>query len=86
MKFNWVSWRAKWWKLWSIRLGLIGTALSGFFLYFPDAAIHAWAFLPADLKQEIPPLALRFIGPVIFVMAMISQFIKQHKLEDKKDD
>lgn len=70
------------WKTWSIWLGTLGTLLAA----FPDAAITAWSFLPPDVKSLLPPSVVSFIGPFLMVMALMSQFVKQRKLEVQRKE
>ena len=76
------DWR-NFWRFWSVRLGVIGSALTGFLIAFPDQALQAWALLPADLKSAIPERYMPLIGVGIFVASLIARAIKQTKLEPK---
>jgi hypothetical protein len=44
-------------KTWSVRLGAAG-ALVGVWAHIPDA-LHAWAMLPPDIKDILPPTLWR---------------------------
>lgn len=84
--FNWWPWRFKtvdeirvWWKLWSIRLGLVGSAITGWLVSFPDQAVGLWAAMPYEIRQFIPANYMPLIGVFLFLMSMVSRFIKQHK-------
>lgn len=37
-------------KTWSVKLGAIGALVGMWAQSFPDAALHAWAVLPPDIK------------------------------------
>lgn len=76
------DWR-NFWRFWSVRLGVIGSALTGFFVAFPDQALQAWALLPADLKAYLPQQYMPMIGVAIFVLSLIARIIKQKKLENE---
>jgi len=78
------DWRESW-KFWSIRLGLIGTALTSIFLAAPEAALYAWAALPSDLKSLINPEVIKFIGVAILVLSFIARVIRQTKLEAENE-
>ncbi len=76
-----------WWKLWSIRLGALGTALTGLLIASPDAVLFAWNLLPLDLRAAIPAQYVPLIGVFIFVMSMVARLVKQDKLtKDKHED
>jgi hypothetical protein len=34
---------------------------------FPDAALHAWAMLPPDIKDILPPNIVAMISPALVV-------------------
>lgn len=76
------DWR-NFWRFWSVRLGVIGSALTGFLVAFPDQALQAWALLPADLKAFLPEQYMPLVGVAIFVLSLIARAIKQTKLEPK---
>lgn len=77
------DWR-NFWRFWSVRLGIIGSAITGVLIAFPDVALSAWAMMPADLKSAIPERYMPLIGVVIFVASLIARAIKQTKLEQKE--
>ena len=77
------DWR-NFWRFWSVRLGIIGSAITGVLIAFPDVALSAWAMMPADLKSAIPEHYMPLIGVVIFVASLIARAIKQTKLEPKE--
>lgn len=77
------DWR-NFWRFWSVRLGVIGSALTGYLVAFPDQALQAWAMLPADLKAYLPERYMPLVGVAIFVLSMIARVIKQSKLQPKE--
>lgn len=77
------DWR-NFWRFWSVRLGIVGSAITGVLIAFPDVALSAWAMMPADLKSAIPERYMPLIGVVIFVASLIARAIKQTKLEPKE--
>lgn len=68
-----------WWRLWSIRLGILGTTLAGAAVAFPDMALQAWAGLPYEVRQLIPEQFMPMIGIALFVLSMLARFVKQRK-------
>lgn len=77
------NWRQSW-RFLSIQLGVIGTTIASVLIAFPDAALHAWALLPADLKALMPPQYTPLIGVAIFVISMLARLFKQRKLEEQR--
>ena len=77
------DWR-NFWRFWSVRLGIIGSAITGVLIAFPDVALSAWAMMPGDLKVTIPERYMPLIGVVIFVASLVARAIKQTKLEQKE--
>ena len=71
------------WRFWSVRLGIIGSALTGFLVAFPDQALQVWAMLPADLKAYLPERYMPLVGVSIFVLSLIAHAVKQTKLQPK---
>jgi hypothetical protein len=83
--FDWWPWKFKtvdeikvWWKLWSIRLGALGTIVTTWLVSFPDQAVAVWGSLPDTVRDLIPAQYMPMIGVSIFVLSMVSRFIKQH--------
>ena len=68
-------------RFWSVRLGIVGSAITGVLIAFPDVALSAWAMMPADLKSAIPERYMPLIGVGIFVASLIARAIKQSKIE-----
>lgn len=82
------DWRL-FWRFWSVRLGIIGTAITGVLVASPDAALYAWNMLPPDLKAAIPERYVPLIGVGVFVLSMFARVVKQKRPDDKgvtKDD
>lgn len=77
------DWR-NFWRFWSVRLGIVGSAVTAVLIAFPDVALSAWAMMPADLKAAIPERYMPLIGVGIFVASLIARAIKQTKLEPKE--
>ena len=77
------DWR-NFWRFWSVRLGIVGSAVTAVLIAFPDVALSAWAMMPADLKAAIPERYMPLIGVVIFVASLVARAIKQTKLEPKE--
>ncbi|MBL1560163.1 hypothetical protein ELD58_10485 [Klebsiella pneumoniae] len=50
-------------KTWSVKLGAIGALVGMWAQSFPDAALHAWAVLPPDIKNILPPNIVALISP-----------------------
>lgn len=72
-------------KAWSVWLGAISAAVTGYMMQFPNAALDAWNSLPPDLKSFIPPSLLGYISPTLMVMAVLAQYVRQNKLKDRAD-
>lgn len=71
-------------KAWSVWLASAGSALSAWVQSFPQSALDAWNVLPPDIKSFLPQNYLGLIGAFMVAMAVISQFIRQHRLLEKK--
>lgn len=72
-------------KAWSVWLGAISAAITGYMMQFPNAALDAWNSLPPDLKSFIPPHLLGFISPTMMVLAVLAQYVRQSKLKGQAD-
>ncbi|NWA62987.1 hypothetical protein HX773_18950 [Pantoea sp. B9002] len=72
-------------KAWSVWLGAISAAVTGYMMQFPNAALDAWNSLPPDVKSFIPPNLLGYISPTLMVMAVLAQYVRQNKLKDRAD-
>ncbi|MFU7835445.1 hypothetical protein [Raoultella planticola] len=73
-------------KTWSVRLGAAGALVGVWAQSFPDAALHAWAMLPPDIKGILPPNVVAMISPALVVLAILSQYVRQPKLKDTADE
>ena len=71
-------------KAWSVWLGSVGATISAAVQLVPDSILSAWNALPPDVKSFLPPNILSVIGPSLMAMAVISQFIRQRKLLNRK--
>ena len=71
-------------KTWSVWLGSVGTILTAICQAIPDATITMWSALPDDVKSTLPPSAVSFIGPFMMAMGILSQFVKQGKLDTQR--
>lgn len=79
------GWR-KWYKLWSVRLTVLGTLIVGWFLASPDAFLQVWLMLPQDLKDTLPPSVVKFIPIAILVAGTLARVVKQKKLPQVNTD
>ena len=73
-------------KTWSVRLGAAGALVGVWAQSFPDAALHAWAMLPPDIKDIVPANIVAMISPALVVLAILSQYVRQPKLKEKADE
>jgi hypothetical protein len=79
------GWR-KAYKFKSLQLGVIGTAITTVFLAAPEAALHAWALMPEDVKTRLPPDVIKFLGVFILGSSFIARIVKQPKIHGEKDE
>lgn len=73
-------------KTWSVRLGAAGALIGVWAQSFPDAALHAWAMLPPDIKDILPANIVAMVSPALVVLAILSQYVRQPKLKEKADE
>ncbi len=73
-------------KFWSIRLGVVGSALTSVFILWPESALYFWGAMPDEVKAWIPEQFIPMIGVSIFVMSMFARVVKQQKLESEPND
>jgi len=71
-------------KAWSVWLGTAGAVLSASAALLPDSFLSAWNVLPPDIKAILPQNLQSVIGSTLMAAAVISQFIRQHKLLERK--
>ena len=79
------DWR-NFWRFWSVRLGIVGSAITGVLIAFPDVALSAWAMMPADLKLLIPLQYMPLIGVVVFALSIVARLVKQKNLHKGPTD
>lgn len=73
-------------KKWSFIFNTIGTAILGYLTIAPDAITTAWAYLPEDIKAFVPVKYSLYIPLVLFVLGLLSQYIKQAKLRKEAEE
>lgn len=77
------DWRLGW-QFWSVRLGVIGTVVTGVFVAWPDFVLYLWGAMPYEVKALIHPKAVQLLGVFIFGMSVVARFVKQRKLDAKR--
>ncbi|QPX75165.1 putative holin [Serratia phage vB_SmaS_LittleDog] len=80
MKLELVSYWRKWWKMWSVWLSILGSSLFAFITFAPGEVMEIWNQLPPDMKAHIPENILSWITYGIWILAILSKFIRQQKL------
>lgn len=66
-------------KRWSVRLGVIGTLITGFAIGAPDIALQVWVAMPMDLKAALPPDFVKWFGLALLIAGQAAAFIRQRK-------
>lgn len=72
-------------KAWSVWLSSAGALLGVYLLQAPDALLGAWHMLPDDLKTMLPVNFSQYFSYVLIGLGIISQFIRQRKLLQQKN-
>ena len=87
MKFRLIDdWR-KFHRFWSVRLSLLGSGILAAFFAYPEAMLHVWGLLPADLKTFVPAKYAPLIPVSIIISGVLARIIKQDSLvRDNKSD
>lgn len=80
------NFKKDWWKLWSVRLNLIGTTLLSAFMVWPDILLRLWNSMPSEVKTLFPSQLLVAVPLLFFIAATLARFIKQAELHDKPTD
>lgn len=75
------NWR-KLHKAWSVRLGVVATALTSALIAFPELAMQVWQWLPGEFKTFLPEQYMPLVGVVLFVLSLLAKFIEQQSLKD----
>jgi hypothetical protein len=81
--FSLISNWKDWWRMWSIRLSVLGTAVLIFFERFPDVAFSVWASIPDDLKSVLPVEFTKYLGYGLIAASWFARTIKQFKLIER---
>lgn len=65
-----------------VGLGTLGAV----FQYFPDALLGAWHMMPDDLKQSLPPVAVKWVSYGLFLGSVIARlWPRKEKSNDSGD-
>lgn len=78
------NWRDVW-RRWSARFNAVGLALVSWMYFDPSAVLYVLNLLPDELRAHLPQHAVAAFSAVFFVLAMISQFVRQPKIEEKRN-
>lgn len=70
-------------RLWSVRFGLIGTAVMGIFTAWPESALYLWGAMPGEVRALIPERFVSAIALFVFVMSTVSRIIKQRPKHER---
>lgn len=75
-------------KKWSFIFNSIGTVALAYLTLAPDAIITMYNALPDELKSYIPVKYSLYVTLTLYILGLISQYVKQQKLEalKNKDD
>jgi len=68
------------WKFSSIWLQGAATCFFTYLLMVPDAALHVWAMMPAEVKATLDPKYVGLIGTVLGVVAMAARLVQQRSI------
>lgn len=69
------AWRV-WWKLWSMRLGVVAAGIVSYLTQVPTALQSAMAAMPDWLRDSLP----KWIGPVMLAVLFVARFWDQAHL------
>lgn len=72
-------WRVLW-RAWSLRLAAVATVIMSFGALFPGEAYAIYETLPDEIRVYIPPVVGNYIGIGLYMLSMLSQYIRQEKL------
>lgn len=73
------EWRS-WWRLWSVRVSAIATAVWAWLLANPDVLAQVLDAIPPNLREILPPAA-----PVaVFVLVTFARLAKQGASNGRK--
>lgn len=72
-----------WWRLWSVRLNMLGLAVMSYIAFDPAAVLHVINLMPPPVRAALPDRVEIIVGGLIFALAMISRLVVQPKLEKR---
>ncbi len=72
------DWKAKVWKLWSVRLAAIASAMIAYVLAAPDVLLSVLNSMPTELRAAFPP----FAGMGLFAFVTLVRLWKQSHHDD----
>jgi len=73
-------------RLWSVRFGIIGTAVMGLFTAWPESALYLWGAMPFEVRALIPERFVSAIALFVFVMSTVSRIIKQRPKNERSKE
>lgn len=71
------------WKLWSVRLSALGTAVYATALVWPDGVLALWNAMPPEIREIVPEPFGHVIAAILFAAVIAVRLIKQR--EEKAD-
>lgn len=72
-----------WWRLWSVRLNMLGLAIMSYIAFDPSAVLVVINMMPAPVRSALPDRIELIVGGLIFALAMISRLVVQPRLEKR---
>ena len=76
------TWRFLWRK-WSLRLNTIGLTILSYAYIDPVTTLYIWSMMPQDVRDVLPQDMLMHLGFALVALSILSQFVRQPKLEAK---
>lgn len=73
------------WRAWSVRLNALGILLLGWFAVDPVSVLAVWNMMPAGVRDLVPSQVVSITGAVLFGFSLLAKFVRQPKLEEKRN-
>lgn len=74
-----------WWRLWSVRVNLVGALLAGLQWIDPNMLLGLIRAMPPEVRAMLPERPVTVTIGVLFALSTVLRLIPQKKMQEVRD-